>query len=198
MIRRGPQYVSLLCSVLLLGAASCFGQVSYPSQIELVGFGIPAGGSGSLDGVIPFSFSPWEELAIYQAPNIEAGIAGDVGNGIVLEFYVATYEGNPSASFTILPGGEISLGSGPYASLDEMFPNGAAWTVYFDGLVYAAGNIAGTGGGGGDPYEENFPDWESAAVKIPLGFSLAMAFWAACVAASVSMKWVRDLASAAS
>jgi hypothetical protein len=49
-----------------------------------------------------------------------------------------------------------------------------------------------------DPYEEAFPDWESAAVKIPLGFTFAMAFWAGAVALTISLKWVRDLASAAS
>jgi hypothetical protein len=49
-----------------------------------------------------------------------------------------------------------------------------------------------------DPYDQAFPDWESAAVKIPLGFTFAMSFWAAAVALSIGMKWVRDLASAAS
>lgn len=46
-------------------------------------------------------------------------------------------------------------------------------------------------------YAAAFPDWESAAVKIPLGFGFAMAFWAAAVALSIPMKWVRELTSAA-
>lgn len=46
-------------------------------------------------------------------------------------------------------------------------------------------------------YVDAFPDWNAAATKIPLGFGFAMSFWAACVAASVAMRWVRDLASAA-
>jgi hypothetical protein len=49
-----------------------------------------------------------------------------------------------------------------------------------------------------DPYYNEFPDWESAAVKIPLGFTFGMTFWAAAVALTISLKWVRDLASAAS
>lgn len=49
-----------------------------------------------------------------------------------------------------------------------------------------------------DPYEEAFPDWESAATKIPLGFGMGMAFWASSVALAIPIKWVKDLASAAS
>lgn len=48
------------------------------------------------------------------------------------------------------------------------------------------------------PYQEAFPDWESASVKIPLGFALGMAFWAAAVALTIPMKWIKELASAAS
>lgn len=49
-----------------------------------------------------------------------------------------------------------------------------------------------------DPYEEAFPDWESAVTTIPLGFTFAMAFWGVAVAASMAMRWVKELASAAS
>lgn len=49
-----------------------------------------------------------------------------------------------------------------------------------------------------DPYEEAFPDWESAGVKIPLGFSFAMSFWAVCIVATIGIKWAKELASAAS
>lgn len=51
---------------------------------------------------------------------------------------------------------------------------------------------------GSDPYEEAFPDWESAAEKIPLGFSLSMMFWGVAVASSIAMRWVKELSSAAS
>lgn len=49
-----------------------------------------------------------------------------------------------------------------------------------------------------NPYDDAFPDWQSAGVKIPLGFALGMTFWAAAVALTIPMKWVKELVSAAS
>jgi len=49
-----------------------------------------------------------------------------------------------------------------------------------------------------DPYEEAFPDWASAAVKIPLGFAFGLAFWAVCLAFGVPLKWAKEISSAAS
>lgn len=82
--------------------------------------------------------------------------------------------------------------------------NGSGWDVLTDdfnvGFPVAA-RIVGANGiriSETDEYEEAFPDWESAAVKIPLGFAFGMAFWAAVLSMHIPMKWVRQLTEAAS
>lgn len=93
---------------------------------------------------------------------------------------------------------------GPDGIYQAQYVNGA-WELWNDqynvGLPTSNWSVLYQGGGFGpgyDPFDDNFPDWESAAVKIPLGFTFAMSFWAAAVGLSIGMKWVRDLASAAS
>jgi hypothetical protein len=95
---------------------------------------------------------------------------------------------------------ELSGGDGVYT----VEWNGSGWDVGTDDFSVGAPMNARVVGSNGiriaetDEFREAFPDWESAAVKIPLGFGLGMAFWAAAVALSLPIKWAKDLASAAS
>jgi hypothetical protein len=68
--------------------------------------------------------------------------------------------------------------------------NTTNWRVDFsNGLALGPGVTEGPGGGG--LYSDLM------VLYVPVGFGLGMSFWAVCVAAAISMRWVRDLASAA-
>jgi len=66
----------------------------------------------------------------------------------------------------------------------------AGWSGGYTGAAYFNAVVP-------DEYVQSFPDWAKASTLIPLGFGFAMAFWAAAVALSIGMRWVRDLASVA-
>ena len=185
MIRRGLQF---LCCLVLLGAAPCFAQEDpysiFPQSLVLqdratTSVGDPNGYYVQVTQQLNYTGSVFQRFGqdpltafriglLYSRPN------ASFPNG----FWEIRLEQNGSIiSQTIIVGATIpspfSMSGGGTVILNQLPPDPNA------------------------PYEEAFPDWESAAVKIPLGFTLAMAFWAAAVGLSVSMKWVRDLASAA-
>lgn len=177
MIRRGLQF-ALFCGFVSLGAAPSFGQVSV-SQVEIANF------HPAINGVyntrVYADSNGTENFVVLLGP----GEAWVYDNGtIVVRVEITGYE-YPS-TVTILPDGSVSYDSSVYSTVGN-------WTVSIDGVLWAS--VQGTGP---DPYEENFPDWASAAVKIPLGFALGMALWASALATGIGLKWARDLASAAS
>lgn len=183
MIRRGLQ-ILIGVGVITLGAAPSFGQFqgSPPSTITV---------SGAPD---EFLNRTW----YYDAPDGEdfTYFSGELGSGWPLRvnvdlvhayFWLGDPEGNDSVEreYVILLDGTWS---------ETITATGGVASTF--AVVWEGGGF-GPGFSATDPYPDNFPDWESAAVKIPLGFGFAMAFWAVAVAASMAMRWVRDLASVA-
>lgn len=186
MIRRGLQVV-FLCGITFLGAAPLHAQrAGYPQSITLTGISV-AGYNGTyywIGGTSSTSSYIWAKY--------------DQTNG---SRWASILELNSTAIFVQLHSSEPPTNN--YVDTRVAWVQVATPVNGWPTAPFGAFNNEYNGGGTlnfapPDPYEEAFPDWESAAVKIPLGFSFAMAFWGVAVAASVSMKWVRDLASAAS
>lgn len=193
MIRRGLQLIAV---VGLLGAAPfCFGQAgttNAPSYVVLQDFD-----DNSLNGLY----------------NVVGTIPGQGQGSSVLHRY--TGEDSPVRYVSLQQGGGYSVTVRIHSTYPETYFSGLlyqgstgsqlfleSWTGQFTGYSGNANESAtaifGWGSPVPDPYEEAFPDWESAAQKIPLGFTFAMAFWGVAVAGSMAMRWVKDLASAAS
>lgn len=201
MIRRGLQLVVGLGIFMMLGAALCFGQVgstNFPTKITLQGFSV-AGVNG-----------------LYVV------IAGPHASNSGGRFIAARYETSLTPPSYWLSLEDDTTGSGetklrvwnqyptdPFnANTSQMFykffpgtsfPSSVSGFINAPGYTYTANSAAIFDWGlPPDPYERAFPDWESAGVKIPLGFSFAMSFWAVCIVATIGIKWAKELASAAS
>lgn len=190
MIRRGLQ-ILLSAGITALGAAPCF--ASFPSDIVLQGFNVvtnvgdPNGyyvqtGTTGVDGSTLFSRYATEP----DGPKFSILVRWFANS----QWQVAVRRGLTDANVSLKTVGGAS----------NSFPGPSSWVGGWTGYSgYDPGTTAALVVPSGDyQYEVAFPDWESAAVKIPLGFTFAMSFWAAAVALSIGMKWVRDLASAAS
>lgn len=191
MIRRGLQLVVGVGILMMLGAAPCLAVLG--AYVDLQGFPTVSWEYNSETGTMDLDGRYYE---MEDAP----------GN------YTRTDENGMTRVYSFSDDGIYVYVFGPPFG-DDLFYwavfNSASGEWYMESDIYGFGppteNWSVTGANGlsfgtvePDPFEQAFPDWESAAVKIPLGFSFAMAFWGVAVAASVSMKWVRDLASAAS
>lgn len=193
MIRRGLQVV-FLCGITFLGAAPLFGQAgttNYPTRVTLQGFPVAehnglfmlVGGTFNQDGYV---FQRYET----GLPAKFWVVFGDQASGD--QKYAHFYTNYPTSVTTA---GRVywrdffgpampSALTGAYQQSNGQLISGATWI-----FSWAVGPVSDE--------EKAFPDWAKATVLIPLGFSFAMAFWASAVALSVAMKWVRDLASAA-
>lgn len=200
MIRRGLQILSMV-GITALGAAPCFGQVgttNFPTQVTLQDFSDPlvnglyvvVGGSSTSGTYVFQRYSPGGGTNAVRWLTI-----GDQTNST--QFMYRIWNRNPPS-----PHGDVTgllYVSENYGTFTQSVGN---FKVYAVGFPNASGLAVNSWYVPPPTLEEQldaaFPDWESAAVKIPLGFGFAMAFWAVAVALSVSMKWVRDLASAAS
>lgn len=194
MIWRGIQFFMVWA---LVGAAPCW---AFPSVVVLEGFGVPTLPDGydsatlNIDGEYYPAFGDEYVTTYYKAGSNEAFLyVHKGGEAVYLQVDLNWMNNGAVVAFRIRPDGSLEPIDG---NVDQslFLPQFENWVVRFDGAIFAAaGSYLPT-----DPYPGNFPDWQSAAVKIPLGFGFAMSFWAAAVAASIAMKWVRDLASAAS
>jgi len=198
MIRRGLQ-ICLVCFITALGAAPLSAQYSPPANF-------PA--AVTLSGVPPITYQ--------QATPLDVNgyyVAVSTSNNATTTF--VRYNEDQQNAYRVridhTPGGNPVWGVRLWTALEAGLPiqvlfNTSSYpTTPFTGQVNTAftGGVAGTAtfvlhGAPLSDEERAFPDWAKAATLIPLGFSFAMAFWGVAVAASVSMKWVRDLASAAS
>lgn len=190
MIRRGLQILGLV-GITALGAASARAQ-EYPPAVTMTGFplvsGVNVNGYYVKTGTTG-AFGATGQYTLYDAEE----------NALVLEIRAVLDGANVRWGAVV----RTSSGANPIltrvSSDSPVLLNG--WTVMSGwrlGSTVTGALVNGSTVVDQDfPYSSEFPDWESAAVKIPLGFSLAMSFWAVCVAAAISMRWVRDLASAA-
>jgi hypothetical protein len=192
MIRRGLQLI-VLVGTTALGAAPCFGQAgttNTPSYVYLQDFDDP-----TVNGVY----------------NVVGTVPGTGQGTSVLHRY--TGETSPVRYLSLQHGGGYNVTARIHSAYPSTFGTSllyqlttsslnypASWTGTWTGYSGRTNEVATAvfGWGAVDLYPLNFPDWASASVKIPLGFTFAMAFWAAAVALTISLKWVRDLASAAS
>jgi hypothetical protein len=196
MIRRGLQ-ITFVVGIMALGAAPSFGQTNYnhwPSSISLSGFPIFEGqnvngywvlvGSG-MSGTTS-EFTLWDDQAnttiarlrftyTFSTGNMVGVISIDPsfsGGGFRYSRTLTSWGNNPlPASIT----GWANVNGAPPAVSAAAFPSMVA-----------------------DEFASAFPDWASATQKVPLGFSMGMAFWATALALTIPMKWVKELASASS
>jgi hypothetical protein len=196
MIRRGLQLM-LLVGITALGAASSAAQ--YPYQLSITNTGIPGADGNYFKFQNPISGSG----NVYQRYDTDNNNLGTVMEVLAQAPYTATHQWYitlrtgvtaSSGGNTVGVHGGIYTNAGiPTANYTMTKQNGYSGT--FTVRVFKEPPPPPT-------LEEQigsvFPDWASASVKIPLGFGFAMAFWAACLAVAIPMKWVKDLASAAS
>lgn len=171
MIRRGLQ-ILILVGITALGAAPSLAQ-DPPTPIFLRGWTLPGG--ESIDG--EYHLVTVDNVASLD-PSWSLPLPGYTGDSAWKIFWV-----DGDGWFVIGPGyGDLRLG-GDLLNLWAPMTQGSDVR---GGLLYV----------GQLPNETETLGMSSWAIVY--GFGFAMAFWAAAVALSVSMKWVRDLASAAS
>lgn len=199
MIRRGLQILSLV-GITALGAAPSYGQpgtTNWPTFVVLQDFA-----NNSLNGAysVVGTTAPdgWYIMQRYSANNsliYWITLQDDTRAGLGNLVNVHTNYPTTSSTARLLT---LAVGSAMWpASLTR-----TDWQEYNSAGGFVAnrtGTIVFNWGTPPppDPYAQNFPDWAKARTLIPLGFGFAMAFWAAAVALSIGMRWVRDLASVA-
>jgi hypothetical protein len=194
MTRRGLQ-ITFVVGIMALGAAPLFGQIGPAGSILIDGAPTVAG--VNYNGLyVTISSGPNEGSVVWtrygistnEPPYATLAAAGPYGSST----------GHIVRLHSSWPG--TSRNENVAARSVSVSPNPPLTTWNNFSLPLEIGGVAFTfdSAGGPDPYSEAFPDWESASVKIPLGFALGMAFWAAAVALTIPMKWIKELASAAS
>jgi hypothetical protein len=195
MIRRGLQFlIAVMCT---LGAAPCFSQITNihpnPEQIVLQGVTVS---NVSYDGLYTKvgENSPGGTF-LFQRYSTESDVTPPI---VTWQSFDPQQSTNQNVGVRLHAQWPTTISSGTV--LLTSFTN-------FSAIKFGLGEVTPISLGTGsalvtfyvsDEFRQAFPDWASAAVKIPLGFTFAMAFWAAAVALTISLKWVRDLASAAS
>lgn len=189
MTRRGLQ---ILLGMLHLGAAPLFGQV-FPPAVEVGDMGASF---GHYNGIYVFA----EDLDVYPDGTSKGYYQNDIGN-----YLTVTISEIDESIYYDLSDVPVGPEQGELRATVYYTPNQYSFVVGW--VRSSTGAPLGFGyaqplwnynPGLGNPYEEAFPDWESAQVKIPLGFAFGLALWASAVALGVPMKWVRELTSAAS
>lgn len=192
MIWRGLQMrlaACILC-MIALGAASSLGQTysrsNHPAFVTISGVTFPEY-NGVYQWIGSTSVSGGATLAKYdQTSGTRWLTVWEEGPSIL---WFGLHSGDPGSSHTSQRVAFARVDTQPHAWPTSAF---GPWSVGFGGQGIMSMSVVT------DPYELAFPDWESAALKIPLGFAFAMSFWGVAVAASMGMKWVKELASAAS
>lgn len=205
MIWRGLQIV-VVVGIIALGAAPCLGQVTlaHPELIyleEVYAGGLNFSGIyrqvGEIQDTSVTSLRIWQRYTTdgstprYLSVEIRSMAPGNTRIRIICSL---TYPSTPSTplSTDLDSNDEIAITIGTIESMNQTAGfenvlwfsdnNGAAVVIFYELTEF----------------REAFPDWQSAGVKIPLGFAMGMAFWAAAVALTIPMKWVKELVSAAS
>jgi hypothetical protein len=192
MIRRGLQ-ITFVVGIMALGAApSCLATVSqnFPKQIVLQDFAMIGG--VDYNGVyvnVSQSGTIISPAGWFQKYTTDGSSAPIVEVRMSADFLSAMLMLRPTLN-------AAAVGNTGYRDISSGWGSpwpGTFWNITQGGLAFISMEE--------DPdvlYNVAFPDWESASVKIPLGFALGMAFWAAAVALTIPMKWIKELASAAS
>lgn len=173
MIRRGLQFACLW--MFLLGAAPLSAQIDYqyyPQYVTLSGFEILA-----WNGIYTRGLFVDGAIEYYQYP-------ADTGSLFMRVSF------RPADGLVI-----VALWSGGTTLTQKTYSGNQPLPEIMTGFSVGGGVAMTTTP---DEYQQAFPDWASAGARIPLGFTFGMSVWAVCVAAAISLKWVRDLASAAS
>lgn len=190
MIRRGLQ-ILILVGITALGAAPVYAIWSTPPG-SLVVMDVGTINGVNMDGLYVL-VGIESQTSQYQ----RWGYDGEVGTGAALQYELwDDADGVGGFGALRLRQGVTQVRATSGFSWDGSYPFEKAFSTTNPSLGKVV--FYQTAAGPDAEYAAAFPDWSSAAEKIPLGFGFAMAFWASAVAASVAMKWVRDLASAAS
>jgi hypothetical protein len=182
MIRRGLQI--FLC-VVFLGAAPCFSQdySNFPQSLFLQDR--PYTGAVDPNGYY---------VLVVAQQDYGSSIYQRFGQDPAISFRIGLYYTKPNATW---PNGfwEIRLEEGGVVRSQTVV---VAATLPTSFAMQGGGTVIPNQLPPADPYEEAFPDWEAAGVKIPLGFGFGLALWASAFAIVVPIRWVRELANAAS
>ena len=197
MIRRGLQLVVGVGIFMMLGVAPCSAQ-NWPNYVILQGFTNASINGYYVNVAGSTTNAPWGYAYQRYAESTTAP-----------DFWITLYKDNTGSARNIAIYEQNPLT--PVYNTPYLYSHGgssASWPTQFSGQWRDANNalISPTLAGAAllkfdavpDEYTQAFPDWSKAATLIPLGFTFAMAFWASAVALSITMKWVKDLASAAS
>lgn len=194
MIRRGLQ-ILVLVGITALGAAPSFGQTpppywQWPHQVVVQGLPITQGSDPN---------------GLY----VNTGTLGQQGSGFIYTRYqvggtnaVTSWKLDLKYVSVSQVRWELYLGGSYWFTVDSIadtwtsLPRTFSPVTRWDGFVATNGAVIFQAPPPVDPYEEAFPDWDSAGVKIPLGFAFGLAVWASLYAMAVPFKWVRDIANA--
>lgn len=200
MIRRGLQFFAVL---VLLGAAPCLAQVyvlQTPAALTLQDFT-----NSTFNGF--YTQVGQVQTTLASVSLTYQRFSTDPSNGRWVAFLRNTATGQWNVSiYTNYPVQDHTVGR-VTRSIDYVTSSNTVPPLSVSAFYNVPGSVSSTPTAGTAVFTWNaadaemqqaFPDWASAGVKIPLGFTFAMSFWAAAVALSIGMKWVRDLASAAS
>ena len=191
MIRRGLQILSVV-GITALGAAPSHGQMM-PNFLTVNGIGGDWNGGYALVGSqfvdtwsgYVFTWAKYDGTnSTRWATVIRENHPQNSPNSY--SWYVRLYASEPASASLGFSTGWTYQGSvtGTNASFPNVVPlTGGASAI----LTYLNAN----------PYAGAFPDWESAGVKIPLGFGLGLAAWASFLALGIPMRWVKELTNAA-
>lgn len=175
MIRRGLQIIFVV-GITALGAAPLHAQDAtlYRSGFDVMLLTYDAAASGN--GMLQWS-SGGTTVRILDDP--EAG------------YYFLQLEFPGEFVVTLAPNGRIGHHEG---TVPQWVFSGS---YEFEAAIPVQFYLPGIAAYFPDPYQEGFPDWSSAGVKIPLGFGFGLAAWASFLALGVPIRWVKELTNAA-
>jgi len=192
MIRRGLQLVVGVGIFMMLGAAPSFGQsgVKLPQSITLQNIIYPTN-QVNPNGMYVMTTAETQSGSLWYT-------RFGTSNAPTYTLEVRTSGANPVSGLRhlLIRSGAFVADAGTQTIKTGAYPHQYGPFSALSGSGYSGGQILWAAPPDNE-YSSEFPDWASAAVKIPLGFGFAMSFWAAAVTLSISMRWVRDLASAA-
>lgn len=190
MIWRGLQVI-LVVGITALGAAPCFGQynTNWPTRVFV---------SNHPNAVFNGAY-----LAVGNIANEAGRVWQRYSEGESTTYWLGLYTEPGFRGVRVFTNYPTSILSGQVAQMS--YGNLAGWpTAITTFQNVTVGGVQGPAGvslvwdnSADIPYLQNFPDWESAKVKIPLGFGFGLGMWAIMLAAGVPLMFVRQLTNSA-
>lgn len=178
----------LAVCMAVLGAASSFAQTytrgNHPVAVVVSGVSV-AGYDGVYHWIGGTAVSQGATMAKYDQTNGTRWVTLYEQNSTSL--FVQLHHGDPGVNHVANRVGFLNVHTAP-----------DVWPTNTFGPFSSVGGSATLTMQPPSEYEVAFPDWSSAAVKIPLGFTFGLVLWASVLAFHVPMQWVRSLSQNAS